>query len=227
MFAKFLPAVLSAVLLGNAAVAAQIEATSSGIFTDPLPSGAIVGGVGTNNMTWGATTGINSNRIVFTGNAISSSLDTDFVVGRLTYTNGSSTAGTSAESFKLNVALDFLSPALGIQNFIYDFLVSATTNTSDPDASADFLTLPSPLSNTNFLVGSDHYTLRILGFDDVIGDGFLTSSASQFHVREEFGASANLIGRIELDPRDIPEPSSLALVGIALAGALTLRRKQV
>lgn len=212
----------------SGAQAAPVEATTSGVFVDPLPVGGIYSGVNTSNFTWGDQLSVNRNRVVFAGGTISSALDTNFVIGSLTYTNGSSSFGTAADSFNLKLSIAFSNPSVGTVDFVFPFTVTATTNTSDPDASADYLDLPSLLSSTSFLIGSDLYTVRLIGFSDLVGDGFLSSSVTQMHVREDLSASANIVARVELDTRVVPEPSMLSLAALGLAGSgLALRRKSI
>lgn len=109
----------------------------SATFTNPSPSSAIVTGVGTDTFTWGTgTPGVLS----FAGAAFDTEPGTPFTLGRLTYSNGT-TFGGEARNIDLNLALAFdnipeknivLSKNLSIVN---------TTNTSDPIASADFVTI--------------------------------------------------------------------------------------
>jgi len=206
--------------------ALPVEAGSSGVFIDPEPIGGVYSGANTSNFTWGDSLSVNRNRVVFSGTTISSDLNTNFTLGSLTYTNGSNTFGTAADTFKLKLSVAFSNPSVGTVDFVFPFVVTATTNTSDPDASADYLNLPSLLSSSSFLIGADLYTLRLVGFSDVVGDGFLSSSVTQFHVREDLSASANVVARVERDTRNqVSEPGMLATALLGLGGMFAMRRK--
>jgi len=206
-------------LIAGSTHAAFIEGTSSGIFDNAAPATGIYDGLGTNDFFWGNQLSSNRNRVVFEGESISAEADTPFKIGTLSYTNGSANFGTSAESFALILTLDLVSPVVGNRSFSFDFQVNATTNTADPDASADFLSLPSLTSSTTFSVGADLYALRLTGFENVVGDGFLTSTNEVFHVREDLSATADLFAVVERANR-VPEPSSLALSGLAMLALL-------
>ena len=78
-------------------------------------------------------------------------------------------------------------------------------------------------SNT-FKINGITYHFEITGFQNVIGDGFLDSSADQFHVMEGRRAQADLYANVTAS---VPEPETYAmlLAGLAGVGLFSRRRK--
>ncbi|NEQ29919.1 MAG: hypothetical protein F6K04_02770 [Leptolyngbya sp. SIO4C5] len=208
----------------------SISGDASGIFVNPLPTGAVTSGSGTSEFSFGdpATFGTGANRFSFEALPFDTQTETDFLIGTFTYFNGTTTSGSQIDSVDLQIGLDFLAPAAGLETSTFGLEVISTINTSDPDASADAVLLPSSFSPTTFSLGGTEFTLQLLGFDNVIGDGFLTSTNTRLNVREGAEASAQLIGRVTSDIPDVPEPMSLlALVGLIPVGSRLLRRQPV
>jgi hypothetical protein len=214
------------------AQALPIAGTTSGVFVNPLPTGSTTTGVETNDLTFGDATGFATgpNRFTFSALPFNTQTDTDFQVGTFTYFNGTTLAGTTIDAIDLQVGLDFTTPSAGLQTSSFGLDVITTTNTGVPDLDADAVLLPNSFSSTIFMLGDTEYTLQLLGFRNVEGDGFLTSTNTRLNVREGATASAQLFGRVTADlpetPTSVPEPLSiLSLFGIASA-ALPLRRKE-
>ena len=111
----------------------------------------------------------------------------------------------------------------------YLFTLNTTPNTDDPVASADFVDLPSAFSTTDFLIGSTTYRVKLTGFQNIIGDGFLASSPLQFHVEEGQTASADLYAEVTTQTAAVPEPETYALMlaGLAAVGSIARRRRIV
>ena len=220
----------AALVLSVPSLAAAIPITgmSNGVFLNPLPVTAVTTGVGTSSFTFGtASPGLTTGSLDFVGLPFGTDTETDFQIGTLTYHNGTLAVGTEATSVDLQVGLTFTTPPVGTEAFTFGLSIINTINDpSDPDASADFLILPVGFSSSVFMFGGTAYTLEILGFRNVVGDGFLTSSDTQFHVREELSASAELWGRVTADiPGAIPEPGTLLLLGSGLLASFWRRRR--
>ena len=102
----------------------------------------------------------------------------------------------------------------------YTFNIVTTPNTADPDASADFLDLPSAFSTTSFAIGGTTYNVKLTGFGDIVGDGFLASDSLALHVREGGTASADLFAEVTTEVAAVPEPQNVALMfaGLGMMG---------
>ena len=185
---KLVP-LLSACVFGAVAfqaVAEPVSGTTAGKWFNALPSGSpiVTTGSGTPLFTYGdgADFGTGPNKLTFAAlvGSFSSATETPFKVGTITYFNGTTAVGTTPDSVQLGLTLNFAAPPLGPVTSNYTFDLVSTINTSDPDASADYVYLPSAFSATSFLIGSATYNVKLNGFSNVVGDGFLTSDALSF-----------------------------------------------
>ena len=223
------PLVCAAALsLALSASADPIAGTTTGVFVHPVPAGATVTGVGTSAFTWGAggTFGTGPNRMNFTAVPFSTDTETDFKLGSLSYFNGTTASGSTPETVDLSIGLNFATPPVGLQTSAFTLNLVSTPNTSDPDASADYVNFPSSYPGNTFVIGGTTYNLRVLGFRNIVGDGFLASDSAALHVREMGTATADLYGRVTTQT-GVPEPGSLALLtGLAVSGATLLRRRK-
>jgi hypothetical protein len=210
------------------AQAADVEGSTSGVWVNPLPGSATVTGVGTPVFTWGDSTGFGTppNQLGFAGNAFASAFETKFKVGTISYFNGTTLLGTTADTVDLSLSLNFTSPALGAVVSNYGFALNTTPNVGTPDENADFVSLPSLFSTTSFLIGSTEYRVKLTGFENVVGDGFLVSSDTEFHVREGGTASADLYAVVTTAPVPEPETYALMLAGLGAVGMVARRRRQ-
>lgn len=226
---KVLVALGLSLVMAQAAWAQPVSGSTSGVWVDPNPSAPpiVTTGVGTSVFTWGDSTGFDSppNSLSFAGGLFNGVLETPFKVGTITYFNGTTAIGSTPDSINLSLTLNFAVPALPPVVSSYLFTLNSTTNTADPDESADFVNLPSAFSSTDFLIGTTTYRVKLTDFENIVGDGFLTSSALQFHVREGGTASADLFAVVTTQPIPEPETYALMLAGLAAVGAIARRRR--
>lgn len=115
--------------------------------------------------------------LTFVGGPFNGVLETPFKVGTITYFNGTTALGSTPDSINLALTLNFGVPALPPVVSSYVFTLNSTPNTADPDESADFVNLPSAFSSTDFLIGGTTYRVKLTDFENIVGDGFLTSNA--------------------------------------------------
>ena len=224
-----------AVVLGAAALpsfADNVSGTMAGVWVNPNPGAlpVVTTGVGTSTFTWGTSTGATPpNSVIFDNSpgSFATVTETPFKVGKITYFNGTTAVGTTPDSVDLALTLNFAEPALGSIVSDYTFNIVTTTNTADADESADYLYLPSAFSTTTFVIGSTTYNVKLTGFQDIVGDGFLASDDLALHVREGGTATADLFAVVTSEVSAVPEPQNVALMLAALGmmGLVARRRR--
>lgn len=226
---KLKPIALAAVLgLALAqAEAADVVGSTSGVWTNYSPLSATVTGAGTSVFTWGSGAAFQSppNQLSFVGNAFASPFETKFKVGTVSYFNGTTAVGSTADTVDLRLTLNFTTPALGNVTGDYGFQLISTPNVGDPDGDADFVKLPGLFSSTAFMIGGTTYHVKLTGFENVVGDGFLVSDATEFHVREFGTASADLYAEVTTQAIPEPETYALMLAGLGVLSMVARRRK--
>jgi large repetitive protein len=206
--------------------ALPIVGSSSGTFVNSVGGDAWVTGVGTSHFTWGeAYPDVSS--LDFAGNSFSTNTEEVFSFGTLGYYNGTIYGGTDASAVDLAVQLSLTTP-FNNQTFSYNLTLNNTPNTGTPWENADYVTFPNAFPTTTFNFSGVDYTLQLMGFGTVTPSGYTT--VNEFHVLEQAGASAQLLGKItaNIPNQNVPEPTSISLLLcslVALSGFSFLRKK--
>ena len=207
------------------AAADPVSGTVRATFSDPQPGTGVSAGIGSDHVSWGTPlTGYKANELSFRSNTpFSALLGEQFKVGSISYYNGTIRNGTQLTGLTLNLGLTFANPAIGLLSKSFALGLYSTTNTGSADANADFVYLPSLQSITDFIVDGQAYQFELRGFDNVRGDGYLNSTASEFHVREGQSATADVFGVLSA----VPEPGTWAmmLIGFAVIGVAVCARR--
>lgn len=218
-------ACLNVPTIGRAAV---VTGTDSGVFVNPS-WGSVTTGVGTSHFTYGDPNGFGTgpNSLTYAAaNPISSTTETPFKLGTLTYYNGTTSVGTTPDHVDLKINLHLTQPGMINQNFTFTLDLMSTPNTGNSNQNADYVYFPSSYSSTTFMAGGQTYTLQLLGFANVVGDGFLQSNSSELHVRESGTATADLMGMVTTHLSPVPEPTSIASGAVAcLFGLVGMSRR--
>ncbi|MGV3656006.1 MAG: THxN family PEP-CTERM protein [Noviherbaspirillum sp.] len=151
--------------------------------------------------------------------------DSIFLLGNLRHYNNP-TLGPSALSVDLSLLTSVSDATPMQQEFSFRFFIDETPNQipcaypSDVPCS-DKITFQNLDLSSSFLVDGMAYTIELLGFS---GDGGQTLETS-FISQEKKSNTIGLYARIT-EATPIPEPGSLALIGIALGAFAVSRRRE-
>ena len=179
----------------------QFKGFFNGKWAEPIPGedypSPVFAGVDTHSFKWGAPfySGTYPNELSFVIDPFSTQLNKKFKVGDLIYFNGSVDTDTGVELVPLDIELELYGPIRRTKSFEFDFDIVTTTNTSNPEESADFVFPINKVTDNSFRYKGKNYTIRLLGFSQDKGRTF----TQEFRVLEDARTTAGLYARIELD----------------------------
>ncbi len=210
----FLLALFLALVVGQSAIYATMAAeetvtlSSTGVWVS-TNGGSGVTGIGTNEVRWGSISYPYNTKsgMRFDGQSASFTTGQEFCLGQLTHFNWPIT--NAASGAKLRVRLLFTMPSISPDpTFDFDIAIDETTNPSTTCALSSCTyspcsTIPCPdrVSWTNsiptqtFTIGSDTYTLQMVGFKDSCPSGNLVT---KLVTQETMNNKAYLVGKIVL-----------------------------
>lgn len=222
---KILNTLLAVGLTASASVALAnpFTVSTSGVF-DNASGGAnmVTTGTGTNVFTWGTPYGNStSSQLNYAGGQTTQANEgVNFQIGSLYFKNGVINDGTGADNVDLNLSIDILSPITLSNAASFKLDLTNTQNNNNAASSSDTLTLANgAASSYSWVQNKVKYTFSFVGFGQNANsiDNFFT-------VEENQAVTTYLWGRI--DSVVVPEPSSVALLGLGVLGLVGARRKK-
>lgn len=152
-----------------------------------------------------------------------------FLLGQFTHLNFGIFQGTAigGVQLKLTAGVTVGGVSQGNRTFVFDFQQNETTNSENPCANgqpngvgvningcADIIVVTNSAQSETFVVDGQTVTLNVLGFLRAVGDPII----NRFETVEFESNTAGLLATISVLPVAVPEPASLALLGMGLLG---------
>lgn len=182
--------------------------TTSAIFTNPAPAGAIVTGVGTSSFSWG--TGDPSS-LSFAGTSFDTTPGTKFKIGTLTFHNGVISAKSGADSVDFQAPIHFTNISELDFTFKTKFTLVNTPNVvGDPVASADQVT-----------IGDFGYTFNVFEGATATVDVMATLDTSLIGTPGRGSIDGSDDNSGPLDPSPIFKVGSISLANASGGGFIT------
>ena len=188
------------------------------------PAGSAVGG-STNQVSWGTGLApINSSSVLFHGASFAGVTPGQrFLLGTIDYTNG--TSDLNSLILGATLTLDFnVSGSKVVDPLVISVPMVTTSNTGTLAQNADFINFLGPaVSFSGSLNVLEGYTGTADLYGAIIGDPY--GALLDVTIDPSSAAGAAFIGNGL--PVTVPEPASLALMGIGLAAFVTTRRRRI